>query len=158
MRKKLSKLAKKVLPFLVFPIIASSVYGNEKNITAYFSAPIGGSYHLDRSAKVNENNGILGAGYKLNKGTEIYWKRCINSHGNPTNWIGIDLQTYTSKYVDAGAGAFFVDGYPPKKDYFILGIAGFVKFKYNNFGLKVHIPPSIPLEVVIYTFSYDFKF
>lgn len=172
MIKKLSGLKKLgLLAMLPFMFGFNADAKEKHNMTAYWSGPMGGSYHFNREKEVNENNGIWGLGIQLNKDWEVYWKRCINSQGHLTNWIGTELKLYSNKLVDLGAEGFIVDGYPQNDYKFAPGIAGVAKFKYGDWGIKIHMPPPREyssdlmglkslenLEVIIWNFTYDIKF
>jgi hypothetical protein len=56
MRKKLSKLTKKILP-LAFSIIASTAYGNDKGLDSFVEE---NPYHFELSEKKNEGDYIFG--------------------------------------------------------------------------------------------------
>lgn len=171
MRKKLSGLKKIILPLLVLPFVGFNASAKDLDFTAYWSGPFRSSYHFDRSEKLNEENGIWGLGIKLNEDWEIFGLRYINSYGNLSNLVGGEKNLYSGKWVDLGAEGFLVDGYPQNNNKSTPGLAGIIKFKYKNLGLKLHVfPPTkytteylglkslenIPL--IAWTAGYDFKF
>jgi hypothetical protein len=122
-KTKLSKLTKIVLPLLAFPIMASSVYCDEKNLypsqieeNQYqselnveeensdkefprfyfnFSTPnMRTSLHPKKDENTKENNNPFGVGMEINEELDIFYRHYTNTHGNPSDWAGFNNKNF----------------------------------------------------------------
>lgn len=162
MKKKLSKLATMVLPFLAAPFIVNAEYVPERDIHLYFSGP-SGSYHYNREAESNEKNWIWGIGIpfkNVNKfgirDIEAFAFHCTNSEGHPSTAIGANLKfgcTNTPLKVCWGLGVGGVDGYKSNDYKFELSKYPFpnLSLSYKNFRFNSYISN----VVIMYSFGVE---
>lgn len=176
MKKKLSKLTKKVLPLLALPILACSVYGNEKDsnkslinipIHLYFSLNTG-SYHFNRGdgdIRPNEENYIHGIGTrwenpkilgkKLGEHLDFWALRTINSEFHNSTLLGANLSvkcSNTSLKICGGFGLGAIDGYSHNNFKFSPYLLPHLSVEYKNFGFDSYISP----VAVLWTFKAMF--
>lgn len=173
MKEKLSNLTKKVLPFFVISILASSAYGIEKNDYKLKSYINGNAYHFMRR-DLNENNKIKGLGISINN-WEVSYRNLINSQRYPSNWLSLEYTYPIFEEVGVGINISSIDGYPQnnfkwspliaatldlRSKKLVKELNEFIGAKIiENLVLKIFIPPT-PKDrrVIAYTWIFEQKF